>query len=100
MSRTPRNEPEVTRAKGQRYAEKCNRICRKPYGNDIFEALELAEGAYKAHRLPYMRGLSGMDRFPPDRFTWLCDESGKAEECVKVRDNKTGKVVGWPDWRG
>ena len=98
--RSPRNEPEVMRANAHHFVADCNRICRKPYGNEIFQALELAEVAYKVHRLPYVKGLSGIDRFPPDRFTWLCDESGDAKECVKVRDNKSGKVVVWPDWRG
>jgi hypothetical protein len=51
--RSPRNEPEVMRANAHHYVADCNRICRKPYGNKIFQALELAEGAYKAHRLPY-----------------------------------------------
>ena len=39
-----------------------------------------------------------MVHYPPDRFTWLCHETGDAAECVKVRDNKTGRVVVWRHW--
>jgi hypothetical protein len=96
----PRNEPEIMRAKGRGYVADCNRIKSKPYGTEIFQALELAEKAYKALGLPYTSGLNEMDRYPPDRFTWLCDDQGDAEHCVKIRDDRTGKVVVWPHWFG
>ena len=63
-------------------------------------ALELAEQAYQVHGLPYEQGLSAMDRYPPDRFTWVCDEAGEAKDCVKIRDDQTGRLVVWPHWFG
>ena len=96
----PRNEPEIMRANGRRYAVLCNETARKPYGKNIYMALELAEQAYQAHDLPYEPGFSAMDRYPPDRFTWICDESGDAKQCVKVRDDQTGRIVTWPHWFG
>ena len=62
----------------------------------IFIALELAEQAYEAHALPYEPGLSKMRSYDPRRFRWFYDEAGEARDCVKVRDNKTGRVVVWP----
>jgi hypothetical protein len=97
---TPRHEPEVMRANGRRYATDCNRISRKPYGKAIYQALELAEGAYRAHRLAYVGGLKELENYPPDRFTWFYDGTGKAREGMKVRDNRTGLVTVWPHWRG
>jgi hypothetical protein len=96
----PRHEPEVMRANGRRYATECNRVTRKPYGKAIYQALELAEKAYNAHRLPYIRGISHMSNFPPDRFTWLCDEHCDAKQCLKVRDDETDMIALWPHWRG
>jgi len=96
----PRNEPEIMRAKGRAYVATCNRIVCKPYGKTIYMALELAQQAYKLHKQRYETGAGAMDRYPPDRFTWLCDEGRKAKECVKVRDNKTGRVAVWPHWYG
>jgi hypothetical protein len=66
----------------------------------IYQALEFAQVAHEVLRLPYERGLTKMDRYPPDRFTWLCDERGDAKKCVKIRDDKTGIVETWPHWRG
>jgi hypothetical protein len=57
---TPRHEPEVIRAKGRRYATDCNRISCKPYGKAVYQALQLAKGAYRAHRFPYVGGLREM----------------------------------------
>jgi hypothetical protein len=97
---TPRNEPEIMRAKGRLYVAHNNKVARKPYGKAIYLALELSEEAYRAHGLQYEMGLSSMDNYPPDRFTWICDEKGNAKECVKVRDDQTGIVVIWPHWSG
>lgn len=97
---TPRNEPEIMRAKGRRCAADCNRIACKPYGSRIYQALELAEQAYKVHGLPYKGGLSQMENYPPDRFTWFCDNGGDPKKCVKVRDDKTGRIAVWPHWHG
>jgi hypothetical protein len=58
-------------------------------------ALELAERAYQAHALPYQAGLSNMNTYDPRRFTWVYDPNGRAEDCVKVRDNQTGRLVIW-----
>jgi hypothetical protein len=96
---SPRNEPEVMRAKGHRHASWCNRFAREPYQN-LHIALELAEQAYKAHGLRYEEGSNKLHEYPPNRFTWLCDEAGDAKQCVKVRDDKTGRVVTWPHWYG
>jgi len=96
----PRNEPEIVRAKGRRCVELNNRITRKPYGNHVFRALELAEQAYRVHKLPYEPGLSAMGQYPPDRFTWFYSEAGNPKKCVRVRDDKTGKAVVWPHWAG
>ena len=95
-----RHEPEVMRAKGRRAAAWYNEHARKPYDNNIYIALELAQQAYETPGLPYKKGLSSMDEYPPDRFTWICDETGDAKQCVKVRDDQTGQVVVWPHWRG
>jgi hypothetical protein len=97
---TPRNEPEILRAKGRMFATWCNENARKPYGKKIHIALELAQQAYEVCGLSYQEGLNAIDRFPPDRFTWICDDGGDAKECVKVRDDQTGIVVTWPHWRG
>jgi hypothetical protein len=72
-----------------------NRMARKSIW-----LLSLPEQAHEAHGLDYEKGLSAMDRFSPDRFTWFCDEAGDAKECVKLKDNQTGRVVVWPHWRG
>jgi hypothetical protein len=34
--------------------------------------------------------------YDPRRFTWIYDHAGEAIDCVKVRDNKTGRIVVWP----
>jgi hypothetical protein len=41
-----------------------------------------------------------MSQYDPRRFTWVYDESGKADDCVKVRDDKTGRLAIWPHWAG
>jgi hypothetical protein len=46
--------------------------------------------------LPYEQGLSKMASYDPRRFAWVYDEAGEADDCVKVRDDQTGRVVGWP----
>jgi hypothetical protein len=97
---SPRNEPEVLRANGRRAVAWYNEHSRKPYNKSIYVALELAQQAYEAHGLAYKEGLSSIEQYPPDRFTWICDETGNANECVKVRDDQTGRVVIWPHWRG
>jgi hypothetical protein len=50
------------------------------------------------HGLPYKGGLSEMEHYRPDRFTSFCDERADAKECLKVRDDKTGRVVEGPHW--
>ena len=65
-------------------------------GGGLFIALELAEQAYQAHSLRYEPGLPKMHLYDPWRFTWVYDESGEAENCVKLRDNNTGRLVIWP----
>jgi hypothetical protein len=57
-----------------------------------------ATQAHQAHLLPYKQGLSNMPSYDPRRFTWVYDASGEAKDCVKVRDNQTGRIVIWPFW--
>jgi hypothetical protein len=59
-------------------------------------ALELARQAYQAHALPYGPVLSNIAVCDPRRFTWLYDPTAVPEQCVKVRDNKTGRIAVWP----
>ena len=91
----PRSEPEFMRKKGRLHVAWCNERVRKPYAKGIYIALELAEQAYEDDGLP---GLRAMGKYPPDRVTWVCDEEGDAKECVKVRDDQTGRLVVWPRW--
>jgi hypothetical protein len=110
MSPIPKHEPEVRRAKAKRYVAWCNKAVHEaPWvegntssagGGGIYVALELAEQAYEAHGLPYKAGLSHMSQYDPRRFTWVYDESGKADDCVKVRDDMTGRMAIWPHWAG
>jgi hypothetical protein len=62
----------------------------------LFIALELAEQAYAAHSFPYTPGVSHMHLFDPRRFTWVYDATGEAADCVKVKDNQTGRLALWP----
>ena len=71
-----------------------------PGAGGLYQALELAEQAYNAHELPYEEGLSKMKNYDPRRFRWIYDESGEADDCVKVVDTKTGKLAVWPYWAG
>lgn len=105
-----KNEPEIIRAKAKLYVETCNRqVHEAPWttgrtntanGGGIFIALEMAEIAHRAHRLPYEGGLSKMWDYDPRRFRWVYDESGSAERCVKVLDTKTGRLADWGSFRG
>ena len=61
----------------------------------LYEALELGQLAYKAHKLPYEEGLSKMKEYPPRRFRWVYDETGSADDCVRGRDTKTGRLAPW-----
>jgi hypothetical protein len=100
MRNMPSNEPEIMRVKGRKYVTWCNEHTRKPYGEWVHVALELAEQAYEVHDLPYKPGLRSMEIYPPDRFTWICDEDGDAKQCIKIRDDLTGREVVWPHWLG
>jgi hypothetical protein len=103
-----KHEPEIRRAKAKRYVACCNNVVHEaPWttgdtstAGGLHVALELAEQAYTAHALPYEQGLSKMERYDPRRFKWIYDELGEADDCVKVRDTKTGKVAIWPHWVG
>jgi hypothetical protein len=90
-----KDEPEVRRAKARSYAAWCNKSVSHPYPN-IYIALEIAEQVYIAAGLPYEPGGSKMDLYPPERFTWFCDDTSDAETCLKFRDNQTGRVAVWP----
>jgi hypothetical protein len=37
-----------------------------------------------------------MPKYVQRRFTWCYDATGEADDCVKVRDDETGKVAIWP----
>jgi hypothetical protein len=105
-----KHEPEVRRTNAKLYVDSCNRkVHEAPWttgrtasasGGGIYEALELAEQAYEAHALSYESGLSKMCEYDPRRFTWVYDEGGEADDCVKVRDEKTGRLAVWPHWAG
>jgi hypothetical protein len=105
-----KHEPEVRRAKAKRYIAWCNKAVHEaPWaeGNTssagaggLYVALELAEQAYQAHLLPYEQGLSKIVLYDPRRFTWIYDETGEADDCVKVRDDRTGRLALWPHWAG
>jgi len=104
----PKHEPEIRRAKGRGFVAWCNTAVHdapwvkgdtKSAGSGgLYLALELAEQAHQAHALPYEQGLSKMSLYDPQRFTWVYDEAGEANNCVKVRDDRTGRVVIWPFW--
>jgi hypothetical protein len=69
----------------------------------FFIALEQAEQAYRAHAISYEPEGPDVRRYGkaivnPRRFTWIYDEAGEARDCVKVRDNRTGRVALWPWW--
>jgi hypothetical protein len=104
----PKHEPEVRRATAKRHVAWCNKAVHEaPWVNGdmstaggVYVALELAGQAYQAHGLAYEQSLSKMDTYDPRRFTWVYDERGEAEDCVKVRDNQTGRVAIWPHWAG
>jgi hypothetical protein len=104
----PKPEPEVLRATAKRNVAWHNMAVHEaPWtqGNmsqrgGVFIALEIAEEAYLAHGLPYERGLSKMPSYDPRRFTWIYDPTGEARDCVKIRDNQTGRVVVSPSWFG
>jgi hypothetical protein len=108
MSTITKHEPEIRRVKAQRFVARCNRAVHgapwvkgnwsPPGGGGVYLALELAEQAYQAHALPYERGLSKMSLYDPRRFTWVYDESGEADDCVKVRDDHTGRLAIWLHW--
>jgi hypothetical protein len=105
-----KHEPEVRRAKGKSYVDACNRkVHEAPWttgrtqgtgAGGLYEALEFPERAYKAHGLPYEEGLSKMSAYSPRRFRWVYDETGSADECVKLLDTETRKLVVWPHWFG
>jgi hypothetical protein len=100
-----KHEPEIRRAKAKQYVAWCNKAVHeapwtmgdKTTAGGIYIALELAEQAYVAHALPYEQGLSEMKDYDPRRFTWVYDESGEADDCVKIRDDRTGSETasGW-----
>jgi hypothetical protein len=102
------HEPEVRRAKAKGFVEWCNKsVHEAPWvqgdtstAGGIYLALELAGQAYQAHALAYEQGLSKMSLYDPRRFTWVYDESGEADDCVKIRDDHTGRLVIWPHWAG
>lgn len=72
---TPKDEPEVRRAKARRYVKWCNAAVHGapwtkgdtsgPGAGGLYVALELAQQAYEAHTLPYERGLSEMPLYDP-----------------------------------
>lgn len=103
-----KHEPEVRRAKARRYVAWCNKAVHDaPWVkgdtrtlSGIYVALELAEQAYQAHALTYEVGLSRMEAYDPRRFTWIYDETGEADDCVKLRDDHTGRLALWPHWAG
>ena len=95
----PKHEPELRRAKGRAYATRCNEIATNYDRKTIHQALELSEQAHEVHRLPYIAGLSHLEQFRPDRFEWICAETGSSVS-IKLRDKRSGAVANWPHWAG
>jgi hypothetical protein len=103
---TPKHEPEVQRAKARRHAAWCNAAVHyAPWvdgdtspGGGLYVALKLAEQAFRAHQLHYEPGFSNMSSYDPRRFTWVYDPAEPVSDCVKVRDNQTGRLVVWPEF--
>jgi hypothetical protein len=103
-----KHEPEVRRAKAKGHVAWCNEAVRAAAWvnrdtstlGGICAALELAEQGYQAHLLLFGVAPSKMPSCDPRRFTWVYDESGEADDCVKVRDNQTGRLAIWPHWAG
>jgi hypothetical protein len=63
----------------------------------IFIALELADQAYEAHGLTFNRcRMSEAHLSDLQRFTWVYDPAGETRDCIKIRDDRTGRVVVWP----
>ena len=103
----PKDEPEIRRLKAGQYARQLNEETRRSYQNANI-GLEIAQTAYEVLKIPYeplaLLRASGMQptpeavlaACPPSRFIWFCDEGGKAEDCMKVRDDQTGRVAVWP----
>ena len=68
-----KHEPEIRRAKAKLYVESQNRkVHEAPWttgrfngvgAGGLYEALELGQLAYKAHKLPYEEGLSKMKEY-------------------------------------
>jgi hypothetical protein len=88
----PRPEPEVMRANARRSAKYYNeRKC-------IYIAMEIIQHAYEAHGLPHKPGFSHLAEYTHERFHWFCDEAAPAAECLKIRDDRTGRVVTDPMW--
>jgi hypothetical protein len=103
----PKDEPEIRRLKAAQYARQLNEESRRPYQNASI-GLETASTAYEVLGLRYeptarLRA-SGIQptpetvlaACPPSRFTWFCDQEGAAQNCMKVRDDQTGRVAVWP----
>jgi hypothetical protein len=93
----PRHEPEVRRANARRYIAAQNRRMSEPYSDaDIYIVLEVARNACDAHggtSAGWRAVLAGRGR-----FSWVYDEDGAADECVKIKDTVTGRVVIDPNW--
>jgi hypothetical protein len=101
----PRHEPEVRRATARRYVAAQNRRMSEPYiAADVYVVREAAQAAYDAHGVTpaavadapgWMAAVIGRGR-----FSWVYDETGDADECVKIKDAVTGRVVIDPNWGG
>ena len=102
----PKDEPEIRRLKARRYAIKLNEETRRPTEMPLKprDRVDSVCGA----RNPLM-GLgpiraSGapptpeavLAACPPSRFSWFVDQEGAVDECMKVRDDQTGRVAVWP----
>ena len=88
--------PDKRRSKARNRAAWFNAALRKPYAN-VSVAVELTAQACAAHGLPFERSRSEMASYS-NRFMWTCDEAGDLRDCLKVRDNQTGRTVTWPNF--
>ena len=81
------------RAKGRSFARAGPTSVRASHGEQIYIALELAQQAYEDTRYRTKLNLAQWTAIPLTGLLGCAKSSGDAKECVKVRDDQTGKVL-------
>ena len=98
----PKYKPAMRRAMARRHVAWCNTAVHDAPWIDvdrttqrgIFVALD--ERTFDAHDLAYEQGISKIGKYDPQRFTGFYDSTADFKDCIKVHDNKTGRIVVWP----